>query len=342
MTLTADHETTTRRGADLDPEIRTFVIAMGAAWAAHPDLATVTPGEARRIAEAVRAPWTRGGPEMAAVTEHQLPTETGPVRVRCYDPGPAGPKPGLVYLHGGGWTIFSIDTHDRVMRELAARAGVTVVAVDYAMAPEAKFPVALTQVCSVVRYLSSRGAELGIDPSRLALGGDSAGANLSVAACLRLRESGSRALPVALVLAYGVFDRTSSPDAIARFGGAGYMLGAGEMEQFWRNYLSDEGEADDPLVSPIHADLHGLPPALLVIPTCDLLAEQSYRMADRLEKSGVKVRTELYEGATHSFLEAVSVSRLADRALADAADWLRTTLSASALPWPRAAAEGDR
>lgn len=342
MTLTADHETTTRRGADLDPEIRTFVIAMGAAWAAHPDLATVTPGEARRIAEAVRAPWTRGGPEMAAVTEHQLPTETGPVRVRCYDPGPAGPTPGLVYLHGGGWTIFSIDTHDRVMRELAARAGVTVVAVDYAMAPEAKFPVALTQVCSVVRYLSSRGAELGIDPSRLALGGDSAGANLSVAACLRLRESGSRALPVALVLAYGVFDRTSSPDAIARFGGAGYMLGAGEMEQFWRNYLSDEGEADDPLVSPIHADLHGLPPALLVIPTCDLLAEQSYRMADRLEKSGVKVRTELYEGATHSFLEAVSVSRLADRALADAADWLRTTLSASALPWPRAAAEGDR
>lgn len=327
MTLAADHGAMSRRGEDLDPEIRAFVTAMGAAWATHPDLATVTPAEARRIAEAVRAPWTRGGPEMAAVVEHVLPTDAGPVRVRCYDPGPPGVKPGLVWLHGGGWTIFSIDTHDRVTRELAARAGVTVVAVDYAMSPEAKFPVALSQVCGVVRYLSSHGPGLGVAPSRLALGGDSAGANLSVSACVRLRDSGTGASPAALALAYGVFERRSSPEAIERYGGAGYMLGAGEMEQFWRNYLADEIEADDPLVSPVLADLRGLPPSFLVVPTCDVLAEQSDRMAERLAAAGVKVRMEHYEGATHSFLEAVSVSRLADRALADTAAWLAAKLA---------------
>ncbi|MHB8798630.1 MAG: alpha/beta hydrolase [Thermoanaerobaculia bacterium] len=333
MTPTKDDATTSRHGEDLDPEIRAFVKAMGAAWAAHADLSTVPPAEARRIAEAVRAPWTRGGPEMASVVEHRLPAGGGDVRVRCYDPGPAGTKPGLVYLHGGGWTIFSLDTHDRVMRELAGRAGVTVVGVDYAMSPEAKYPVALTQACAVLRHLAERGPELGVDPARLAIGGDSAGANLSVAACLVLRDSAPRALPAAMALLYGVFDRRSSEEAAARYGGAGYMLGAGEMEQFWANYLSDEREAVDPLVAPIRADLKGLPPALLVVPTCDLLAEQSLRMSARLAGAGVPVRTERYEGATHSFLEAVSVSTLANRALADTAAWLRATL-ASCSPRP--------
>jgi acetyl esterase len=267
---------------------------------------------------------------MASVVEHCLPAGEGHVRVRCYDPGPAGTKPGLVYLHGGGWTIFSLDTHDRVMRELAARSGITVFGVDYAMSPEAKYPVALGQVCDVLRHLAERGPDLGVDPSRLAIGGDSAGANLSVGACLVLRNSAPRALPAAMALLYGVFDRHSSPEAAAKYGGAGYMLGTGEMEQFWKNYLSDEREADDPLVVPIHADLRGLPPALLVVPTCDLLAEQSLRMAARLAEAGVPVRSELYEGATHSFLEAVSASTLADRALADTAAWLRSTLGAPA------------
>lgn len=326
MTLGTGGETKSRHGEDLDPGIRAFVKAMGEAWAAHPGFATAPPAEARRIAEAVRAPWARGGPTMAAVTEHRIPARTDPVRVRCYDPGGEGLRPGLVYLHGGGWTIFSLDTHDRLMRELAARAGVAVVGVDYALSPEAKFPVALTQVCAVLGYLASRGSDLGVDPSRLAVAGDSAGANLAVSACLKLRDSGSRVLPAAMALVYGVFDRHSSPKAVERFGGDGYMLGADEMEQFWRNYLTNEHEAEDPLVCPVRANLEGLPPSLLVVPGCDLLAEQSLRMAGLLEAAGVPVSCELYEGATHSFLEAVSVSSLADRALADTATWLRARL----------------
>jgi acetyl esterase len=263
---------------------------------------------------------------MAATTEIRVPEGHGGVRIRCYDPGPRGMKPAIVYLHGGGWTIFSLDTHDRLMRELAARAGAVVVGVDYALSPEAKYPVALEQVCTVLRYLAARGHDLGVDPSRVAVAGDSAGANLSVAACLRLRAADAPT-PAAMALIYGVFDRRISGEAAARFGGAGYMLGADEMEQFWRNYLTDEEEADDPCVSPLQADLRGLPPAFLVVPECDVLAEQSIRMARHLADAGVAVSYAVYEGASHSFLEAVSIAPLADRALGETAAWLRGALA---------------
>ena len=332
MTQPSGNEARSRFGEDLDAEVRAFVRAMGAAWASHPDLSTVTPAEARRIADDVREPWTRGGPSMAETVEHRIATDTGSVRVRCYDPGPPGPKPGLVYLHGGGWSIFSLDTHDRVMRELASRAGAVVVGVDYALSPEARYPVALGQVRDVLRFLRSNGGSLGVDPERLAVGGDSAGANLSVAACLSLRDAGEAPLPAGMLLVYGVFDRRSSPEAIARYGGDGYMLGASEMEQFWANYLRDGEDATAPLLSPARADLRHLPPTLLVIPELDLLAEQSLATAERLREAGVATEARLYRGACHSFLEAVSIAPLADRALGDIAEWLRSALSPGRSP----------
>ena len=274
---------------------------MTAAWARHPDLGSVSFAEARRIAEEVRAPWTRGGPAMAATD-----TTIAGVRVRRYGSG----EPVLIYLHGGGWTLFSLDTHDRLMREYAARAGVTVVGVDYALSPEAKYPVALEQVVAVAQ-------SIGESATAIAIGGDSAGANLAIAACMR-----QPGLFRAMVLNYGVFDRYSSKEARERFGGPGNMLTADEMEGFWRNYLRDERDADDPFVCPLRGDLRGLPPALLVVPECDLLAEQSVQLADRLQAAELRV----YPGAVHSFLEAVSISPLADRALEETASWLRDIL----------------
>lgn len=327
MRTDADDGTTSRAGDDLDPDIRRFVRAMGAAWSEQPDLSTVQPPEARRIAERVREPWTRGGPAMAATTERQVPTAVGPVRVRCFDPGGASGGAALIYLHGGGWTLFSLATHDRLMRELAARAGVVVLGVEYALAPEAKYPVALEQVCAVARFAREHGADLGIDAGRLALGGDSAGGNLAIAASLWLRDQGDADLVRALLLNYPVLARRSSPQAGRRFGGAGYMLGGDEMERFWLNYLRDERDAEDPRVCPIRADLRGLPPTLLVVPECDLLSEQSLEMARLLEAAGVPVELRIYEGASHSFLEAVSIAPLAERALAESAAWLSTTLA---------------
>lgn len=314
-------------GEDLDPDIRRFVQEMSARWASHPGFATASASEQRQIADAVRAPFTRGGPEMASVTEHLIPTEGGgTVRVRCYRPVADGLLPALLYLHGGGWTIFSLDTHDRVMREYAGRAGVLVVGVDYALSPEAKYPVALDQVCAVARVARARGQDLGIDASRVAIAGDSAGANLSVAACLRLRDDGGGDLPRAMLLNYGVFDRRLRPEAL-RYAGEGYMLTAGEMDVFWSNYIRDARDLDDPLVCPINADLGGLPPTLLAVAECDVLAEQNLRMAARLREQGVRLDLRLYRGATHSFLEAVSMAPLADRALAESAAWLGQILS---------------
>ncbi|GAC1439532.1 MAG: alpha/beta hydrolase [Thermoanaerobaculia bacterium] len=300
----------------LDPDIRQFVEVMSAAWARHGNIAALPPVEARRIAEEVRAPWTRGGPRMAATTERIVPTPHGPVRVRCYDPGPAGEKPILIYIHGGGWTFFSVNTHDRVMREYAARAGVIVAGVDYALSPEAKYPVALEQIVAVARFLGEGG-------QRILIGGDSAGANLALAVCLRLRDEGQPDLICAVILNYGVFDREPSPEAHRLFGGAGNVLTSAEMEGFWHNYLRDERDADDPLVCPLRADLHGLPPALLVVPQFDLLTEQSVRLAGGLTAAGVDVKLEMYRGAVHSFLEAVSIAAVADRAFDDTAAWLR-------------------
>jgi acetyl esterase len=327
MTNSAAGPNVSLRGDDLDPDIRRFVREMGAAWARHPEFAAASPADQRRIADVVRAPWTCGGPEMVTVIERDLPSPAGPVRVRCYDPGPAGQKPAFIYLHGGGWTIFSLDTHDRVMREYAARANVVVIGVDYALSPEAKYPVALQQVRAVVSHLERLRNDVEFDMSRMAIGGDSAGGNLGLATCMLLRDEGLAAQVRALVLNYAVLDRWSSPEATVRFGGDGYMLSSGEMEVFWRNYLRDSRDEDDPLVCPMKADLSGLPPTFLAVPECDLLSEQSVRMAARLRDAGVPVVLRLYRGASHSFLEAVSIAPLADRALAETAGWLTSTLT---------------
>jgi len=247
---------------------------------------------------------------MAAISERTIAN----VRVRFYEPHPDAGDAGLIYLHGGGWTLFSIDTHDRLMREYASRAGLTVAGVDYPLSPESKFPLALEQIVAVARALRGHYA-------RLAIGGDSAGANLAIGVAMQA--------PIfdALLLNYGVFERYSSNEARERFGGPGNMLTADEMEGFWRNYLRDERDVENPLVCPMRGDLRGLPPVLLVVAECDLLSEQSFHLAERLGEAGVGAELRLYRGAAHSFLEAVSISPLADRALEESSLWLRDRLA---------------
>jgi acetyl esterase len=251
----------------------------------------------------------------------------GAVRVRIHDPSPQAPKPALIYLHGGGWTFFSLDTHDRVMREYAARAGVVVVGVDYALSPEAKFPVALEQTVDVALWLREAGAAIGVDPDRIAIGGDSAGGNLSFCASLMLRALGRDDVIKAMVLNYPVLDTDSTEEYRQRFGGAAYMLTPDEMTVFWANYLNSPAERNDPLANPAKARLEGLPPAFLAIPECDLLSSQSLAMVDRLKAANVPTRAVIYPGASHSFLEAVSIAAVAGQAFDDAAAWLNETLS---------------
>lgn len=314
---------------ELDPEISIFVERVANAWAAHPPFMSLPIEEARRVAEQVRAPWRADGPQMAATSEHDVPISEAKLRIRVYNPGVQSPAPVLIYLHGGGFILFSIDTHDRLMREYAAAGKFCVIGVDYALSPEARYPTALNQIVDLIGWLNGDGGEaLGIDPRRLAIGGDSAGANLSIATALRLRDRGVQDRLRGLLLNYGAFGPECSDEAEARFGGPGAVLERAEMEHYYESYLGIEGLAClEPYAAPLLADLEGLPAAFLAIPECDLLAEQSYTMEERMREAGVDVSSVTYRGATHSFLEAMSVARVARQAIEDGARWVSEILS---------------
>lgn len=311
------------RADDIDPDVRAFIERTGADYAA---LSAVSPpttiARRREIAEQVRQPWSRGGPDMAETRMIRF----GPhgVRARIHIPATGAGTGTLLYLHGGGWTVFSIDTHDRLMREYAERIGCAVVGLDYALSPEHRFPRALEDVDACIHWLRRNGSAFGLSVERLAIGGDSAGGNLSLAATLRLRDRGET-LPVALLLNYAALDTEPRP-SYNRYDGDPYMLNVDEMRDFWINYLG-KPTTDDPYARPLLADLTGLPPVHLCIAECDILADQNTELADRLEAAGVEVSAIVYSGATHSFLEAVSISSCADRAIQDASDWLSSFLS---------------
>lgn len=311
------------RTDDIDPDVRSFIERTGADFTA---LSAVSPptniSRRREIAEQVRAPWSKGGPDMAETRMVQI----GPhgVRARIHIPAAGAGKGTLLYLHGGGWVLFSIDTHDRLMREYAQRIGCAVVGLDYSLSPEHRFPRALEDVDACIHWLRREGNAHGLSVDRLAIGGDSAGGNLSLATALRLRDRGE-ALPAALLLNYAALD-TEPRASYTRYNGEPYMLNIDEMRDFWVNYLG-KPTTDDPYARPLLADLTGLPPVHLCIAQCDILADQNTELADRLDAAGVEVSSIIYKGATHSFLEAVSISGCADRAIQDASDWLAKILN---------------
>ena len=306
----------------LDPEIRRYLDEVLASASRHPDPSTLPIEEARRIMKALRMRWASDGPEMAVTATHQIPTHRRDVPVRFYYPHSERPLPGLVYLHGGGWTLFDLDTHDRVMREYAARADVVVAGIDFARAPETPFPGQIEECVAVIAWLAREGKAWGIDPNRLAIGGDSAGANIALATLLTLRDSGKPLLQAG-VLNYGVYDCDLDRPSYRAFGDGSYVLSTERMAWFWSNYVSEPNDRSHPLASPLRAELQGLPPLFLVISACDILYDENLAMAHRLREAGVEVETRTYPGTIHAFLEAVAVAGVAGRAFDDGAAWLR-------------------
>jgi len=305
----------------LDPEIKVFADAVQRDYArlAVPE---PTVEHSRNAALTVRERWKQGGPEMARVSDHRVGVGNTEIVVRLFEPAIEPDRPVLVYLHGGGWTLFSLETHDRLMREYAARTGFKVLGVDYSLAPENRFPHQIHEVESVLTWLARTGKSLGIDPQRVAVGGDSAGANLTLAVCLRLRDSGFKPAIRAMVLNYGAFDASEAFSEDETVTDEEFLLTYEEMKGFWRNYLRGPADTLDPLASPIRAELSGLPPVFMAIAECDILLEENQAMAKKLGQAGVHVEPVVYPGATHSFLEAVSIAKIADRALQETSIWL--------------------
>lgn len=317
-------------GYTLDPDIAQFIAQLSAAWREHPPLESLSVEQARAVAEQVRVPWRAGGPVMAEQRDVTVDLPHGPMRIRLYRPDTveAGAAPALLYLHGGGFVFFSIDSHDRLMREYAAAAGMVVIGVDYPLSPEHRYPLALEQIVALVRWLEANGGGLGVDPGRVAVGGDSAGANLSVATALVLRDAGEGRRLRAVLSNYGAFSGEVSDAAEAAYGGTAAILTREEMNYYFTRYLRSAEDAGDGYAAPlVAADLSGLPPVFLVIPEIDVLREQSEAMAARLRNAGVDVASKLYSGATHSFLEAMSIAEVAREAIADASRWLADRLA---------------
>lgn len=314
----------------IDDEIAEFIRLKNEDAARFPDYSTSPLPRRREIAEDIRKRWTAGGPQMVRREDMGFDGPHGRVRLRLLSPRrPDAPLPAMVYVHGGGFTSFSIDTHDRVMREYAAGFGGIVIGIDYSLSPEVKFPGALEEVTAAIDWVRDRSEALAIDPTRLCIGGDSAGANLAMSACLTLRDRGEGGVMKAMLLNYGFFSADLTMPSNLRHGGEDAVLSNAELQMYIDNYLADTPHGQNPLAWPILADLRDLPPSFHAIAECDPLIDGDLAMVAKLEAAGNDVESVVYRGATHSFLEAVSISSLARQAFADQSTWLREKLARS-------------
>ena len=301
----------------LDPKIRAILEQVEATG--NPPLESLSPAEARQSAIDGLAPW-KGEPEpLPGVEDRAIAGPDGMIPIRIYSPDAAQPRPALVYFHGGGWVLCDLDTHDVVCRAIARRSGAVVVSVDYRLAPEHKFPAAVVDCYAATRWVVENAPQLGIDPRRIAVGGDSAGGNLAAVVALQSRdESGP---PIALqVMVYPVTDLSSFDTPSYREFADGYYLTAAEMEWFRAHYLARPEDARRPHASPLLApDLHGLPPALIITAECDPLRDEAEAYAGRLEHAGVPVRCTRYSGMIHPFFSFVGAVRQSHEAIAEIA-----------------------
>jgi acetyl esterase len=309
--------------APLDPQVQLFVQRMAADASKYPRRDTVSIAEGRDIAEKVRAPWAAGGPAMERTTEQMVPTRHGEVLIRAYYPKQRRMPGAFLYIHGGGFVLFSVDTHDRVMREYAERAGIVVIGINYTRAPEAQFPRPIEECIDTVDWLIARASELGFDPAQFFIGGDSAGGNLSLGTALHFRDQGGTSPIRGMVLNYTGVSTDLYQDSVVRYGAGDFGLSLHMMVWFYRNYLGRKADYTDTRMNLLDADLRGTPPAFLVIAECDPLYDGQVAMVEKMQVEGVDVESKVYKGTVHSFLEAVSVADVAGVAFDDTVRWLQ-------------------
>lgn len=224
---------------------------------------------------------------------------------------------------------MSTDDYDRVMRELAAASGMSVLGLDYSLAPEWPFPAALEDCLAAFAALHEQTDEcrieglegFDIDPFRLALAGDSAGANLALATALALRDR-AKPMPRALLLCYGAYDPSMSSDSQRRYGDGRYLLSGEKLAWFWCNYQPNAENRQHPYISPFQAELSGLPPSYLLIAEHDVLRDENLALANLLKKAGVSVAVDLVPRTIHAFIEACGCAELSRLALLRGATFL--------------------
>jgi len=303
----------------LDPEVKTLLERAAASGA--PARSAMTVAETREFMMEMRA---LGGepPRLPRVENRTVPGPVGAIPVRFYAPAEQGNLPVLVFFHGGRFFSGNLETHDTVCRVLAAESGWMVVAVDYRLAPEHKFPAAVEDAWAVVEWMAAHAAEVGGNPELLAVGGDSAGGNLAAVAALLAREAGGPR-PACQMLVYPMTDATCSLASHTAYA-SGYGPGSEDMRRGYREYLPEGADPRDFRVSPLWApDFSGLPPAFVLTAEYDSLRDEGEQYAQALEEAGVPVVRARYEGAIHGFFQFGGVLALARKANQEAAAYLR-------------------
>jgi acetyl esterase len=258
--------------------------------------------------------------------DRTVPGAAGAISVRIYTPAGSTPFPVLVYLHGGGWVIGNLDTHDGTCRALANAAGCVIVSVDYRLAPEHRFPAAPEDAYAATQWVATNAASIGADPSRIAVGGDSAGGNLSAVVALMARDRGGPSLCFQL-LVYPVTDGTTQ-SASYRDNADGYFLTKDMMEWFWNHYVRDAADRRHAYASPLRAEsLNGVPPALVITAEFDPLRDEGEAYAARLREVGVPVVLTRYDGMIHGFFGMGAMLSQGTSAINEAAASLRAAFA---------------
>ena len=298
----------------LHPKARAIVDQL----ASLPRLPTMTPAEARGRPEPLAA-----APEaVASVTARTIPGPGGPMPI--YRPKDAV-RGALVYFHGGGWVIGSLEGSDGACRALANRSRSVVISIGYRLAPETKFPGPVEDAYAAVRWTADNAADLRIDPTRIAVGGSSAGGNLAAVAALVARDRGGPKIAFQL-LTVPVTELSSRAGSHREFS-EGYGLTAADMEWFGRHYVRSEADANEPYASVLRADLHGLPPAFVITAECDPLRDDGEAYAEKLRSLGVRASYKRYAGMFHGFMSFLGVLPEASEAFDDAGAALRQGLA---------------
>jgi acetyl esterase len=302
----------------VDPQIQALLDLRNAL----PQLHTLTVAEARLQMAARAMPGLRI-PEVARVMNRDMQGPNGSLPLRIYTPFGTGPFPLMVFFHGSGFVVASLDTHDAMCRNLCEGAGCVVVSVDYRLAPEHKFPAAPDDCLAATRWAVANAGAIGADPGRVVVAGDSAGGNLAAVTALRARDEGGPVL-LGQLLIYPVTDYHTPGTPSMAENAEGYGLTRKDMEWFWGHYLANPADADNPHACPLRAkDLGRLPPALVMTAEYDPLRDEGELYGRAMQSVGVPTRIERWEGVNHGFFFFVGVVDKSGAAMEQSCAWLR-------------------
>ncbi len=292
----------------------------------HPPVITLPVEEARQLREVVYSELWGEREAVADVSDRFIPGPAGPIQVRVYRPVASSPLPVLVYFHGGGWVTCSIDSYDGLCRALANGVNCIVVSVNYHLAPEYKFPTATEDAYAATAWVARHAQELGGDSTRIAIGGDSCGGNLTAVVALMAREHRSPPLVFQMLLYPCTDYEFERPSCLEN--GLGYYLTLDAMRWFWMHYLNSSADAAHPHASPLRAlDLSNLPPALVITAEFDPLRDQGEAYAMRLLSANVPVTYRCYDGMIHCFLSFAKELERAKEGLREVIEALRSAFA---------------